>query len=495
VAVRRQRVSARPVARLPVVVVVAAVLLGVGLGTRGPAPSSSAPPPAPVPALAAPIGSESSSWFCAGSTGGQGTGGSAAVAVLQLVNASPRPVSGTLTVLDDAGRSVTRPVTVPADGQLSEVPTTMLLGNWLASRIDLSGGGVSVSQVVSGPLGWSESPCASSTSPQWYFPSGSTTDGSLMFVALYNPDATDAVVDLTFVTSAGVTQPSPFQGLVVGPGRVVVAGIASYVQNQASVATIVDALSGQVVADQLQEYAVNQITGVSIALGSPATRTRWFVPRSVNVTGGETNLNVFNPTSSTVPVTVRIRLASGSVMPFTRRLAPSSAWTIDASAAIRIPTNADYAVEVDAGRPGVVVDRALESSSSGSAPQWGTVPAVDLGSATVSRRWVLPDPTPGNPQTGAGPFALALQNPSGRTLGVTVSALGATGPGGRGAGGRSLDRVVLPPRGYDVLERSSLTAGLGSPLVVDADGPLAVAEDAVPAGMPGVVVMPGVPQG
>ncbi|MHB1584147.1 MAG: DUF5719 family protein, partial [Acidimicrobiales bacterium] len=453
------------------------------------------PSPPPVAALAAPIGSESSSWFCAGSTGGQGTSGGAAVAVLQLVNASRRPVSGTLTVVDDAGRSATRPVTVPADGQLSEVPTTMLLGSWLASRIDLDGGGVSVSQVVSGPLGWSESPCASSTSPQWYFPSGSTTNGSLMFVALYNPNATDAVVDLTFVTSSGLTQPSPFQGLVVGPGRLVVAGVASYVQNQASVATVVDALSGQVVAEQLQQYAVEKITGVSLALGSPVTRTRWFVPRSVNVTGGETNLNVLNPTSATVPVTVRIRLASGSVTPFVRRLAPSSEWTIDASAAIRIPTNSDYAVEVDAGRPGVVVDRALESSSSGSAPQWGTVPAVDLGSATASRRWVLPDPAPGNPQTGASPFAVALQNPSGRTLRVTVSALGTTGREAGRAGGRILERVVLAPRRNAVLERSSLAGGSGAPLLVEADGPLAVAEDAVPAGMPGVVSMPGVPQG
>lgn len=493
------RMPVRPVARLPIVVVVVAVLLGVGLGTRGPA-RTSAPAGAPPAALAAPAASESSSWYCAGSTGGAGSNGSGAVAVLELVNTTPRPIPGTLTVVDDAGATASRSLRVPAGGQVAEVPTTMVQGNWLAARVDLSGGGVTVSQVVTGPLGWSESPCASATSAQWYFPSGSTTNGSLMYVALYNPDATDAVVDLNFVTSSGLVQPAPFEGLVVAPGKVVVAGIASYVQDQPSVATIVDARSGQVVAEQLQQYRVGGLSGMALQLGSPAPEQHWYVPRSVDVTGGETNLNILNPTSSTVPVTVHVRLPSGSLAPFTRRLGPSSTWTIDASAAIRIPENVDYSVEVDAGAPGVVVDRALESSAAGASPQWGTVPAIAASTTLVAaHRWVLPDPALANPQSGA-PFALCLQNPGGRAVRVTVSALApdavSGGPGGgAGSGGRRLARVVLAPRSFGILQSAVLAGGRGEPLVVGSTGPLAVAEDDVPAGMPGVVVMPGVAQG
>lgn len=494
----RRRLPVQPVARLPVLLLVAAVLLGVGLGTRGPAPSSSVAPAGPV-AMAAPVGSESSSWYCTGSTGGAGSTGSGAVSVLELVNDTRHPVSGTLTVVNNAGTTASRPVTVPARGQVAEVPTTMLLGDWLASRVDLSGGGVTVSQVVTGPLGWSESPCASSTASQWYFPSGSTSNGSLLYVALYNPDATDAVVDLGFVTPSGLQQPAPFEGLVVAPGKVVVAGVASYVQNQSSVATVVDARSGQVVAEQLQLYSVGGLSGLSLLLGSPATQTRWYVPRSVDVTGGETNLNVLNPTGVSVPVTVQVRLASGPVSPFTRRLAPSSDWTIDLTAAIRIPLNVDYSVEVDAGAPGVVVDRALESSSAGTAPQWGTVPAIGGATVSAARQWVLPDPALANPVSGAAPFALTLRNPGGQAVRVTVSALapdfGSAGASGAADTPRVLRRVLLPPRSFGILQQAALAGGAGAPLRVDATGPLAVAEDAVPAGMPGVVLLPGVPQG
>lgn len=489
----RHRLPMRPVARLPVLLLVAAVLLGVGLGTRGPAQNSSVVTPGP--AVAAPVGSESSAWYCTGSTGGTGNTGSAAVSVLELVNDSRHPVSGTLTVVNDAGATASRPVTVPARGQVSEVPTTMLLGHWLASRVDLSGGGVTVSQVVTGPLGWSESRCASSAASQWYFPSGSTSNGSLLYLALYNPDATDAVVDLNFVTPSGVTQPAPFEGLVVAPGKVVVAGVASYVQNQPSVATVVDARSGQVVAEQLQQYSVSGLSGLSLTLGAPATQTRWYVPRSVDVTGGETNLNVLNPTGANVAVTVRIRLASGPVSPFTRELAPSSEWTIDLTAAIRIPLNVDYSVEVDAGAPGVVVDRALESSSAGTKPQWGTVPAIGAATVTTARRWVLPDPALANPESGAAPFALALRNPGDQAVRVTVSALTQDTISSTGHAPRVLRRVLMPPRSFGVLQPAALAGAAGAPLRVDATGPLAVAEDAVPAGMPGVVAMPGVPQG
>ena len=119
------------------------------------------------------------------------------------------------------------------------MPSRIDQGTWLASQVELDGGGVTVSELVDGPLGWAEAPCASTTSPAWYFASGSTSAGSSLYVFLFNPTSTEAVVDLTFATGQGVTKPQPFEDLVVAPGALVVVGVASYVQDQSSVATIV----------------------------------------------------------------------------------------------------------------------------------------------------------------------------------------------------------------------------------------------------------------
>jgi hypothetical protein len=43
-----------------------------------------------------------------------------------------------------------------------------------------------------------------------------------------------------------------------------------------------------------------------------------------------------------------------------------------------------------------------------------------------------------------------------------------------------------------VIEPTGLAAAGLRPIVVTSDGPLAVAEDLVPAGAPGVVTMPGI---
>src|ERR1019366_2473409 len=90
-------------------------------------------------------------------------------------------------------------------------------GTWFSEVVTLSGGGVAVSQALQGSPGWAEAPCQSSTSQQWYFPSGVTTGSNALFVALFNPTSTPDVVDLSFATLKGVVHPINFQGIVLQP--------------------------------------------------------------------------------------------------------------------------------------------------------------------------------------------------------------------------------------------------------------------------------------
>jgi hypothetical protein len=211
--------------RLPVLALVVLSLVGAGLADhaiRSSSPSSSTV----LASSSAPVGAESSSWYC---TGGTGTASGAASGTLYLVNTGRQAVAGTVTVVDDTGHSSSVAVAVPAGSETTMVPEQVEQGSWLASRVDLEGGGVTVSELVDGPQGWAQAPCASTTSPSWYFASGATTNGSTLYLSLFNPTTTVAVVDLTFVTAEGVSQPEPFEGLVVAPGALVVAGVASYV--------------------------------------------------------------------------------------------------------------------------------------------------------------------------------------------------------------------------------------------------------------------------
>jgi hypothetical protein len=411
------------------------------------------------------------------------------------VNAGGQAVSGTVTVADAAGSSATSSVTVPAGRETTLVPSRIERGDWLASQIQLGGGGVTVSEMVDGPQGWAEAPCASTTSPTWYFASGSTVNGSTLYVSLFNPTRTVAVVDLTFATAQGVSMPEPFEGLVVAPGALVVAGVASYVQDQSSVSTIVQARSGRVVAAELEEHDVGGVSGLSLRLGTTALQARWTLPRTVNVTGGTSETVIFNPSSSSQLVKVTVRLPSGPVAPYVHDVSSDTAWTLVTSRSIRIPANTDYVTTVTStGGPGVVVDRVVQSSSAGAVPQWGAVSAVEARAASApSRRWVIPTPAlPASPpEVGASPFALALQNPGIRAVTVSVSRVTPTGD-------RRLGRVPLlriPAKSFTVVEPTTLQLAGSDPLLLRSSGPLNAMEDVSPAGMPGVVALPAIPQG
>ena len=75
--------------------------------------------------------------------------------------------------------------------------------------------------------------------PQWYFPGGTTAGADALYVSLLNPTSTPVVVDLSFVTPAGMVHPINYQGIVLQAGQVVVENVASEVQNVSTVSTVV----------------------------------------------------------------------------------------------------------------------------------------------------------------------------------------------------------------------------------------------------------------
>ncbi|MGH8979727.1 MAG: DUF5719 family protein, partial [Acidimicrobiales bacterium] len=374
-------------------IVLVAVALGAGVAVGG-ATGGSEPrttlQPAGVAAEVAPPGSQSSSWYC---TGGTGPGEPLADATILVANAGPRRVTGTVHVVDTKGEQAVRSFAILPGTQIEEHPGAVVRGDWLAARIDVVGGGVTASERVDGKWGTSVSPCASETSRRWYFAQGTTVAGASLFASLFNPTASLAVVDVTFLTASGVISPAPDQGIVIGPGKLVTLTVGEYVQRKREIATIVSARSGAIAATELQLYGVEGVTGAALVAGTPEPEGKWELPQLLDVQGGASDLEVLNPsTRASAHVRVEVRLPTGTDAPFDEIVPPSSVWTLETSAQLRIPEGTDYSLEVTAaGTSGVVVGRMGEGTTSGPAPQWGSevgiaAPGTGPSAATT---WVL----------------------------------------------------------------------------------------------------------
>jgi hypothetical protein len=421
---------------------------------------------------------ESSAWFCVGGTGPTGV----ALATVVLTNATARTVTGTLTAVPVGAAAHSTAVSVAAHSQIGVVPTQVATGDEVAATVVMDGGGVGVSQVVSGPLGYSVSPCASTTSDQWFFADGSTASGPLL-LALFNPARTTAVVDIAFVSSSGVVQPPAYQGIDVPGNSLVVENVGDHLRNVTDLATTVSALSGEVVAAQTQSYGSPGAGGPSVVLGALRPAPRWSFAQNTDVTGGATVFHIFNPSSRPVRLQVRFALQQGQAEPLVVRVAGQSVAIFDTAKVTRLPADIPYAVTFSARRgAGVIVARGIAAPAGTSPPQLGEV----SGSPGEAERFLLPAVT--SPATQVS-LAVVDLHATAATVTVSMFSQGRTVPVPGFA-----HRVVRP--GTPLIVTPAVGSAIGAqPVLLTADAPVAVEIDALPVGSSGIVVIPALPLG
>lgn len=426
-----------------------------------------------------------SSWACAGGTVGSGSDGVRASPTYYLTNTTDHVVTGTMSSVVDGGSHPSLPahqaVSVPALGSTAVRPPTSLPSGAVASSFVLAGGGVGVTEVVAGPTGWSRAPCASLTSPTWYFAGGSTSGTGSLELELFNPTVAVTVVDVSFATPTGVVDPANYQGLVIPPGGVLTENVGTYVQDRSEIATIVQAASGQLVADETQEWVAAPGKGLSVRLGSPAASDTWQFAQTTDLAGSTVTFHLFNPGASASVATLTFHLARESVVPVELAVPAQSIVDFASSTASRVPAGTPYALTVTSGRGhGLVVARSVAEAGSGSPPTWG----ASSGTVTLARHWLVPAPgVPGAPGiTGAAVTSLAVSDPGHRTAHVVVSEIG-----------DPKFRIPLAIAGGGVVVLgSSLVRGLAT-YELRSDIPVAVEEDAAPTAGPGIVAFSGLP--
>jgi hypothetical protein len=456
-----------------VVVLTAAIAAIVGTPSRAPAPSAS------DGVTVSPVGSYSSSVFCAA-----GTGTSGAATTIYLTNTTRGPVAGVMTSVGAAAGSsvptVHADVSVPALATVAVNPANGLPAGSTATSIVFAGGGVVASQVVSGPNGWSTAPCASQVASQWSFAGGATTAGNALTLSLYNPTSTEAVVNVSFITdSDGDVTPPQYQGLVVPPGQLVEENVGDFVQNASTIATLVTAQAGGLVSSEFQQWSSGPTGGVSLRLGSPELSTTWRLAQTTALPQSVVDLTLANPGQTSATATLTFGLSSGSVVPHRVVVPPVSLVVFAASGTPGLPQQTPYSVTVTSTVP-IVVGRSVQAPPGTSPPVFGSSSAT----TALAAHWLVPAPgipsAPGTPNAGVS--SLAVADPGPTPARVVVSQLGSGHPVAAFTVGA--DRVaVLGP---------TQVGGLAT-LTVSSTQRVNVEEDSSPSGAPGVVSSAGFP--
>jgi hypothetical protein len=467
----RRAIGRRP--RLALLLAASASIAGISaLDAEVGTTSTPTPATSPPGAIVAGSAADSSAWYCAGAAAAP----SGSQAALLLTNPGAQGVSGMVQTVAAAGSSGSSQTTftVPPDQQLT-LPVSVG-----ASTVSLQGGGVGVTEVVNGPLGWSLGPCASSTSDSWYFAHGSTASGDGMQVVLYNPTPTPAVADVSFVSaSASLIVPPAYQGIPVAPGTVVVENVSDHVPNDLSLATEVTALSGALVAAELEETGAVGNGGMSVVEGANAPRSQWAFAENADTSGGGNVYTILNPGSRTVSVTVSIDLAQGQAAPLVVRVPPQSTAALTAQNETRIPAGTVFGLTFSAAGSGVVVAR--NSSVPGTPLPTTALTPAEAGMS----RWLIPPVPPGQ-----APGALAVVDLAGHPVEVRIVGLGLPGHSALAPGSAPF---TLKPGGVLVVSPSPAEPVGLSPVEVEANGPVAVELGVAPATSPGTGEVPAWP--
>jgi Family of unknown function (DUF5719) len=454
----------------------------VGVALAGLAVLASAAPTAPPASvqfrdasLIAPASATSSTWICAGLKAG-------ARSAITLENLGGATVEGTMTVVGSGRVLKTQAAGVAAHRRAVLSVVLPARSNYATAFVQLHGGGVAMSMALHWNGLVASAPCVSSSSTTATFADAVSTRHTSSVVTLANPSSSAvAVVSVTAVTTAGLVQPGPLQGLVIPPLRSVPIDLATYVLNQPSFGVEVTALSGRIAASE-DELGWGENRILTILPGRPALS-------GVNVLGFENKtvtqgqvVTLTNFTGTAATVEQQVTLPSG--------LLASSSITVPANATVgeplqgfpgvphdfpftvtlRGPAGAVAVARVDRVWDGVSLWRSAEVAIAGDgATTTAVLPAAN--SAVPAMRWrqVVVSNLAGRPAT----VVLRVGSPDGVT--------GATLRLGTG-------QIVVIATGPLVAASSA-----GAPIVATSTGAVALAGRTIPSGAPTGPTVNGLP--
>jgi hypothetical protein len=416
---------------------------------------------------------EGTTWYCAEGTANPGGRGDEEISIGNVDRVRLRAV-----VTVDGGSEVApvaRPYTVEP-GRVVRVHVADLAP--IADPgvvVETQGGRAVVEHTLTRAGDTAMGPCAREPSTEARFAAGTTSKGSELWLALFNPFPDDAIVDVEAVTDAGRRAPVRLQGIVVPRLTRVSVPIHEDIQRVDTVATQVSVRRGRVIAEQSQFLdGSDQRRGLGLSLGSELA-TSWRFPIGVSGSGRQDRIVLANPSGRDAQVTVSFALdAAAAVEPVRLVLPATSVVSPDLS---RVPGDIPYSARVRSSVPIVA-----ESVGAFGAPQAADVRgiAIDPGFVTGARVWAVVPSRLGTQSTDS----LALVATDGRRHRARVVVRGPDGD-------QVLATAAVPAVGRVVIEMPKVTRRPNLALLVLADGPVVVARESVRPGLTRSHAVPG----
>ncbi len=390
---RSVRGERRAVRRIPIVILVVGCLVAAAVLESSRHDRAPAQRPTIAAGTEVPTSDDVSvTWYCAEGTA-QGDGRANGTVVIANVGASEARATMTVmpgreeetrsrTVTVDEGEQVRVPVTDIAETAEIVDPAGVLFGPGV--MVEVFGGRSIVEHVIEGEEDYAIGPCTRDARTEWYFAAGTTERGAQQHLALFNPFAGDAIVDVTFLSEEGLESPADLQALVVPRRTRVVVPVHEFSRRHARVATHVTVESGNIVAEQSNAFTTEHATrrGLTLSPGAARPAMEWMFP---NVVGGgaEQTVTVANFAPTETDVEIVVRGSENVIDPETVTVAGQSAAVVDLSA--RLESLDPVSVLVRSLRATPVIAEQLGWFDSSIIQGVATV----LGSPEASPRWVF----------------------------------------------------------------------------------------------------------
>ena len=382
----------------------------------------------------------STSWFCPGVPGNDGTiSGSIIVS-----NPSDADFNATVTRLGVGVSPVVTAVTVAARSQAVVNVKEGIESPFISTIVEILGGVGTAEQFINHPAGNSVAQCANEPATDWYFADGFTGADSLDHIVLTNPYSDSTVVDVSFVTTESTREPSRLHGFVIPPRSVIALNMADEgARNEPVVAVEVHASAGKLVVGRSQHYLGDGRLGYTMALGASGLSSEWWFADGEKLDGSTEQLVILNPTRS--DATLSVMFVNGA-NPDTQSepasvIAPAGSVTMFDTGTLPNVPNGRYGIivstvgEPGVEAPGIVVEQVINRRVGNTV---GTSVVLGAPMGAMSTVWVAPSGV-----SSGIDDAMLILNATPIEGTVTVSQIGPAGE----VAIAGLESVLLPASG------------------------------------------------
>ena len=201
-----------------------------------------------------------------------------ATADLTITNFSSDPVRVAVELVSTTSANEFKVLEVPGF-EMRQIEIGDVLGEELVSAlVEASARAEAVTRKFTSELGTDESACTNVLAESLFALGGSTQQGDVNEIILYNPLSSDAIVDFKFATEAetGMFSVPELEGVVVPAGGNFRVDVGEVVRRRETVATWVTTSVGKVVADYFQTFdGLDNDRGFYTGLAGSSEALRW----------------------------------------------------------------------------------------------------------------------------------------------------------------------------------------------------------------------------